>query len=112
MMIQYVINWLYLALQANNTIVGFPNATATTKNLLEEECDILVPAAGEKQITTENAHKIKAKVHIYSSIYPYMCIIIMASQIIAEGANGPTTPMADKILQENNVLVIPVSKIY
>ena len=49
-------------LQANKTIVGFPNATATTKNLLEEKCDILVPAAGEKQITTENVHRIQAKV--------------------------------------------------
>jgi len=42
--------------------VGFPKAAATSKNLLEEKCDILVPAAGEKQITTENAHRIKAKV--------------------------------------------------
>jgi len=42
--------------------VGFPKAVATTKNLLEEQCDILVPAAGEKQITTENARRIKAKV--------------------------------------------------
>ena len=61
-------------MQANKTIVGFPNATATTKNLLEEECDILVPAAGEKQITTENAHKIKAKVcTVYiPAVYVYM----------------------------------------
>lgn len=81
-----------------------------TKNLLEEECDILLPAAGEKQITTENAHKIKAKVcTVYTCICVHDQLIIMASQIIAEGANGPTTPMADKILQENNVLVIPVS---
>ena len=51
-----------LLVQENKTIVGFPKAAATTKNLLEEQCDILVPAAGEKQITTENAHRIKAKV--------------------------------------------------
>jgi len=49
-------------IQANRTIMGFPKANATTKNLLEEQCDILVPAAGEKQITTENASRIKAKV--------------------------------------------------
>lgn len=70
------------------TIVGFPGATNTTENLLLADCDILVPAANERQITAENAGHIKAK-------------------IIAEGANGPTTPAADKILQERNRLVIP-----
>ena len=54
------------------------------------ECDILIPAALEQQITAENAGRIKAR-------------------MIIEGANGPTTPAADDddILQERNVLVLP-----
>ncbi len=58
------------------------------EELLELECDILVPAALENQITSSNAGKIKAK-------------------IVAEGANGPTTPEADEILFKNGVFVIP-----
>ncbi|KAJ8022541.1 Glutamate dehydrogenase 1, mitochondrial [Holothuria leucospilota] len=72
----------------NGTIVGFPGAEEYKDNLMFEECDIFVPCAGEKVITAENAGKIKAK-------------------IIAEGANGPTTPAADQILLEKKVLVIP-----
>ncbi|CAF3651495.1 unnamed protein product [Rotaria socialis] len=76
----------------NGTIVGFPGAkpyeNPDKQELLCEPCDILVPAASEQQITWRNARCIKAK-------------------IIAEGANGPTTPGADKILLSKNVLVIP-----
>jgi glutamate dehydrogenase/leucine dehydrogenase len=60
----------------------------TNKEILELDCDILVPSALENQITNENAGKIKAK-------------------IVAEGANGPTTPQADEILFRNGVFVIP-----
>uniref|UniRef100_A0A5K3EWN2 Glutamate dehydrogenase n=1 Tax=Mesocestoides corti TaxID=53468 RepID=A0A5K3EWN2_MESCO len=70
-------------------VAGFPGAQAYTKGcLLSEKCDILIPAANERQITVDNAGSIQAKV-------------------IVEGANGPTTPPADKILQKKNVLVIP-----
>ena len=60
----------------------------TNEELLELDCDILVPAALENQLTEKNAPNIKAK-------------------IVAEGANGPTTPAANKILYEKGVLVVP-----
>ena len=60
----------------------------SNQELLELQTDILVPAALEDQITHENAHKIKAK-------------------LIVEGANGPTSAGADKILNDNNILVVP-----
>ncbi len=73
----------------NKKVGGFPGAKAFDKDeILYTKVDILVPAALENQITAENAFHIKAK-------------------IIAEGANGPVTPDADPILQENNVFVIP-----
>ncbi len=76
-------------LNHKKTVVGFPDSKPiSNQDLLELECDILVPAALENQITEENASRIKAA-------------------IIAEGANGPTTPAADKILEKNKVLVIP-----
>ncbi len=71
------------------SVVGFQGAkNITNKELLELECEILIPAALENQITEENVHSIKAK-------------------IVAEGANGPTTPEADKILYNREVFVIP-----
>jgi glutamate dehydrogenase (NAD(P)+) len=57
---------------------------------LEQDVELLVPAAIENQITGENAGKISKK-----------------AKIIAEGANGPTTPDADKIIKDKDVLVIP-----
>ena len=60
----------------------------SNEDLLELDIDVLVLAAMENQITQNNAHKIKAKV-------------------ILEVANGPTTPMADEVLHENNIKIIP-----
>lgn len=74
----------------NKSILNFPGAQnlGSSAEALELECDILVPAALEKQITAENAPRIKAK-------------------IIAEGANGPTTPEAEEILRARGALVLP-----
>lgn len=71
------------------TIVGFPGAKKANPNdVLYSNVDILIPAALENQITDKNAHKINCK-------------------ILAEGANGPTTPEADVILEKKGILVIP-----
>ncbi len=75
--------------ERNGTVVGFPEADQITNpELIELQCDILMPAALENQITTENASRIKAR-------------------IIGEAANGPTTPDADAILFDRGVFVIP-----
>jgi len=83
------INKLVEYKQRNGTVVGFPGAEAhDPKDLLTIECEILAPCATENVITSKNADKIKAK-------------------IIAEGANGPTTSVADDVLQEKRVFIIP-----
>jgi len=73
----------------HGTVQGFPGATdVSNAQVLEVDCDILIPAALENQITERNAGRIKAK-------------------MIAEAANGPTTPDADLILARNGVFMIP-----
>jgi glutamate dehydrogenase (NAD(P)+) len=74
----------------NKTVVGFPGAEAiTNEQLLVLPCDILVPAAMERQITEANAGKIQCR-------------------ILAEAANGPTTPAADQIIEQRpEIFVIP-----
>jgi glutamate dehydrogenase (NAD(P)+) len=75
--------------QRNRTVVGFPEAeSADPAELLTTECEILIPAATENQITSRNADRVKCK-------------------ILAEGANGPTTASADEILADKGVFVIP-----
>jgi len=71
------------------SVVGYPDTdTITNPEVLELECDVLLPAALENTITEANADKIKAS-------------------IVSEGANGPTTPEADAILHDKGVFVIP-----
>ena len=71
------------------TIVGYPKAEAIPdEELLITPCTVLIPAATERVINKENAGKLKCRV-------------------IAEGANGPTTPEADRILAETDVFIIP-----
>jgi glutamate dehydrogenase/leucine dehydrogenase len=73
----------------HGSVVGFPGADEVSNaEILELPCDILVPAALENQITHANAHRIKAR-------------------IVAEAANGPTTPEADEILHDHGVFMIP-----
>jgi len=70
-------------------VAGFPGAESINSSLFwQVDCDILIPAALEGQITAENAPLIKAR-------------------MVIEGANGPTTPPADDILAERKILVIP-----
>jgi glutamate dehydrogenase/leucine dehydrogenase len=71
------------------TVANLPGSQPiSSDSLLEVQCDILVPAALENQITLSNAAKVKAR-------------------IVAEAANGPTTPAADDVLHNNGVMVIP-----
>jgi glutamate dehydrogenase (NAD(P)+) len=73
----------------NKTIDGFPGGESIeNEDLFKLDVDVLVPAALENQITAENAPSIKAK-------------------IVTEGANGPTTPEAHRLLHERGVFVIP-----
>ncbi|MBI2982836.1 MAG: Glu/Leu/Phe/Val dehydrogenase, partial [Chloroflexi bacterium] len=70
-------------------VQGLPGAERITNSeLLELDCDVLIPAAIENQIGSQNATEIKAK-------------------IVAEAANGPTSPEADRILHDRGVMVIP-----
>ncbi len=75
--------------ERTGSLRGFPEADAiSNEKLLELECEVLVPAALENQITLENASRIRAK-------------------IVAEAANGPTTPGADEVLYKNGIFLIP-----
>jgi glutamate dehydrogenase (NAD(P)+) len=83
--INRVINWK----AEHGTVQGFPGATdITNEEVLEVDCEILIPAALENQITARNAGNIKAG-------------------LIAEAANGPTTPEADEILFKAGKFMIP-----
>jgi len=75
--------------ERSGTVVGMPGASRISNDdLLTVKCDILIPAALENAITLHNADQIKAK-------------------IVAECANGPTTPHADEVLHRKGVLVLP-----
>jgi len=71
------------------SVVGFKSAERiTNEELIEVKCDVLAPAALENQITLRNASHVRARV-------------------VAEAANGPTTPGADRVLRDHGVFVIP-----
>ncbi len=75
--------------EKSGSVVGFPaTKKITNEEVLELDVDIIAPSALEGVLTSENAPRVKAK-------------------IVAEGANGPTTPEADDILHKRGVLVIP-----
>lgn len=93
---------------ANGTLKGFPNAEPYKgESLLYEPCDILVPAATEKAITKLNAHKVNCKILAGKISLFYKLRHLFFDYCYAEAANGPTTPAADKILLERNIMVIP-----
>jgi glutamate dehydrogenase (NAD(P)+) len=73
----------------SGSVVGFPDTDAISNaDILEQPCDVLVPAAVGSQLRHDNAERVKAA-------------------IVAEGANGPSTPEADVVLRERGVTVIP-----
>ena len=75
--------------EKTGSVVGFPGSNSiSNEEILETDCTILVPAALENQITKNNAANVSAK-------------------LVAEAANGPTTPEADEILHKNKIMVIP-----
>src|ERR687893_3176797 len=75
--------------EKTGSVEGFPGTNSiSNEELLETECTILIPAALENQITAKNAGRVKAK-------------------IVAEAANGPTTPEADEVLYNNRIMGIP-----
>jgi len=81
----------YVKQSKTRTLEGYTTpglSTISNEELLELPCDVLVPAAMENQITASNADKVQAK-------------------FIVEGANGPTTPEADAILQDRGIIVVP-----
>jgi glutamate dehydrogenase (NAD(P)+) len=76
-------------LKATRSFEGFREAEyVSNSDLLELDCEVLIPAATENQITSQNAERLKCKV-------------------LAEGANGPTTAAADEILYRKGIFVIP-----
>jgi glutamate dehydrogenase (NAD(P)+) len=76
-------------MEQGGSMLDFPGTERlTNEDLLTLDCDVLIAAATENQITSRNADKIRAK-------------------IVAEGANGPTTPEADEILKDNRIFIIP-----
>ena len=73
----------------HGVLEGFPGADAiTNEELIEIDCDVLTPCALEQMITGDNAARVQAK-------------------MVCEGANGPTTPAADEILEDRGILVLP-----
>ena len=75
--------------EQTGSVVDFPGTKAiSNRELLETECEILIPAAVENVINEENADRVK-------------------TEIIVEGANGPVTPSADKILLDKGITIIP-----
>jgi len=83
------INRLEIYKQKTGSLSGFADADPVTNDeLLSLQCDVLIPAALENQITEKNADKITAR-------------------ILVEGANGPTTPEADRILHDKGVFLVP-----
>lgn len=75
--------------QEHHSLDGYRGGERVSNSqILESDCDVLIPAALEKQLNLDNASRVKAK-------------------LIVEGANGPTTPEADRVFNERGIIVIP-----